>query len=61
MNKKITDEATIENGFSEVVRLIGWLQYVPEYKFTPAERFKLIAISAKFAKIAQPLARKYID
>jgi hypothetical protein len=59
--KQITDEATVENYFAEIKRLIAWLEYVPEHEFSEAERIKLISVSVKFAKIAQPIASKYLD
>ncbi len=54
-------EATIENALSEVKRLIGWLDYVREDEFNAVERERLIAVSIRFAKVAQPIASKYND
>ncbi len=63
MNKTlaVTDEATVENALSEIKRLIGWLEYVREDEFSDVERQRIIAVSVRFAKVAQPIASKYND
>ncbi len=57
----VSDEATVENAMSEIKRLIAWFEYVPENEFSTIERERLISASVKFAKVAQPIASKYID
>lgn len=52
---------TVESACEEVKRLIGWLDYVAESEYTPAERDKIIAVAKKFSNVAQPIASKYID
>lgn len=55
------DFETVEGSLEEVKRLISWLEYVRENEFTNTERVKLINVSRRFAKAAQPIASKYID
>lgn len=51
----------VEGALGEVSRLVAWLGYVVENEYTATEKAKLIASAKRFAKIAQPIASKYLD
>jgi hypothetical protein len=52
---------SVESALEEVTRLISWLGYIAEHEYSDAERNKLIAVSRRFAGVAQPIANKYMD
>jgi len=52
---------TVESSLAETKRLIEWLFYVNEWEYTKGEREQLINAAQRFAKVAQPIANKYMD
>lgn len=52
---------SVETSLEEVKRLIDWLGYVSDSEYTETERMRLINVAKRFAKIAQPIASKYLD
>lgn len=52
---------TVDGSCEEVKRLIGWLEYISESEYTDTEKGRLIAAARRFARVAQPIASKYLD
>jgi hypothetical protein len=52
---------SVDTSLEEVKRLIDWLGYVSESEYTELERGRLISIARRFARVAQPIASKYLD
>jgi len=51
----------VESSLEEVKRLIDWLGYVSDSEYTELERGRLISVARRFARVAQPIASKYLD
>jgi len=62
-NAKPKDDTfeSVESSCAEVKRLISWLEYVNENEFDSTERGRLISAAQRFARVAQPIASKYLD
>jgi hypothetical protein len=52
---------TVDESTEEVKRLIGWMGYIAEWEYSPAEKEKLLDAAHKFISVAQPIASKYVD
>jgi len=52
---------SVTGALEEMERLAGWLGYVLENEYSQRERNALIGAARQFAKIAQPIANKYLD
>lgn len=52
---------SVDTSLEEVKRLIDWLGYVSDSEYTELERGRLIDVARRFARVAQPIASKYLD
>jgi hypothetical protein len=52
---------TVDEATEETMRIIKWLEYIPETEYAPADKKALLERLNAFIQTAQPIASKYID